>query len=154
MSECLSIFTETSAVMLLLLKTLRVRMLSVCIQQRYGCKTFWATWFTERTTCSYMTRNRFTGWWSRMYCTLGTSIATSLMALGFTAVMAHWRSCRVTVTVPISCWSDAWWEAPNARLSACRPGQKGLQLLNREALTESLDILLMSKTKNKSHCGL
>lgn len=42
----------------------------------------------------------------RRRCTLGTSIATSLMALGFTTVMAHCRSCRVTVTFPLSCWSD------------------------------------------------
>lgn len=47
------------------------------------------------------------------------------MALGFTTDMAHWRSCRVTVTVPISCWSDGgWWEPPSARLSACKPAQR------------------------------
>lgn len=66
----------------------------------------------------------------RGYCTLGTSIATSLIALGFTTDMAHWRSCRVTVTVPVSCWSGGWWEPPSARLSACKPVERGCTHFN------------------------
>lgn len=61
----------------------------------------------------------------QIHGTLGTSMATSLMALGFTTDMAHWRSCRVTVTVPISCWSDGWWDPPSARLNACKPVESG-----------------------------
>lgn len=65
--------------------------------------------------------DRFRSHFQEEALTLGTSTATSLMALGLTSFMACRKSCRVTVTDAASLLSGTFGRFPRARSKAHRP---------------------------------